>query len=324
MARRSRTDERTYREPLATTVGAQLGLVVVVALPGPIPVVVRLVIVGCVGVFGVAVRRLRSLTLTPKHLVVRGLLSRRVVPWDTVIAIHPASWIRGGIVVVTTAGSVRSVCPHRWLGGVAVDDVAAIREWWHAHAPDGPRPRPPRPPAPRPVHRSAWRLARVAPATALAGLAVAILNAAALLRPYGEWSAGSLVVTKPGLDGIEALLALAVVAGTAGGAVLYIAARPALQSCAGGGDGPAPPDSSADSGGTGDVLRPSWVPPLMLLAVGSGVALVQWVGMAPAVGALTMTAAGVAAGIGGMALARVGSAAGPVVLRPRPRRANCF
>ncbi len=320
MTRRTTTDGRTYREPLALAIATQVWVVILMAVLGPTSVAARVLLVGCVGTLIAAIRRIRSLTLTPEHLVVRGLVTRRVVPWDAVVDIRAAPRMLGGIVIMTTTGPVRSVVPCRWSGGVATGDMASIREWWHAHAPDSQRPAPLPPVTARPVRRSAWRLARVAPATAVAGLAVAAVNAGALLRPYGEWSAGSMVVTEPSLGGIEALLAVAVGAGAVVGVALVTAVRRSLLSRAGSVDGLAEPGGTGE---VGDVLRPSWVPPLAFLGVGCAVALVQWVGLAPAIGALTTAAAGVAAAIGGMALVGIAPARGPVVLWPRPRPANC-
>ena len=241
---------------------------------------------------GLASARRHGLELTEQDAVVYRLKPARV-PWSSVTAVRSGGW-RGGTVLETAAfEDVWAPAPCSWWAGPApADQVAEVERWWIEHRGPAWTGRPAV--ALFPVRNTPpvrYRTSEIAGPVAVLGLLVAAVNGAALRWPLGGFTLLFVEFTEPSLDhpGWEA--AAAAVAGTVLGAVWAVRAHRVLVR-------ESPPPAAADTR-PGDAARPL----LLVAAVAIAIAISQWLGMAPAIGSLTMVALGVAAALAGVPLA---------------------
>lgn len=242
--------------------------------------------------FVLATARGRGLELTQQVAVVRNLKAEGVA-WSSVTAVRSGGW-RGGVVLTTASWrDVWSPAPCSWWGGPAPPaQVAEIERWWIEHRGPAWTPAPAValfPPKKTPPVR--YRTATVASPVAVLGLLVGAVNGAALWWPLGGFTMVGVEFTEPSLDGLGWSIVAAVAAGTILGAWWAVKAHRLLTR-----GGPPP---AASNTMPGDAARP------LMIAVGAAVvtAIAQWLGVAPAMGSLTMVGVGVAATLAGLSLA---------------------
>ena len=231
------------------------------------------------------------LELTESHAVVRTFGAVRV-PWSSVTAVRAGSRWLGGVVLTTASyNDIRAAAPCSWWGGPpAPEQVAEIERWWMEHR--GPSWAPPapfvhRPPAPR----KRYRTSSLATPLAIVGLLVAAANGAALAWPAGTFSALGVEVVEPELDHVGWMMLAAVCAGLVVGAASAVRAHRILTR-------EPPPPGAPDA-----PRRPATRPLVICAAAGTAIAAAQWLGVVPAIFALSMIAIGLAAGVCGPPLA---------------------
>ena len=164
------------------------------------------------------------------------------------------------------------------------------------------------PMTPRPSTR--YRTAVVAGWLAVTGAVVAVTNAAALWWPEGGFTLLTVTVTAPNLSHLGWLIIVALALGFILAGVVTVAERSGLTRR------PLPP-SPADS-----VQRRPAELLLGFLAVGLSIAVVQWLGVVPAIGSLAMIMFGFAAALAGipvaLSVARYERRTGQMVVSPSP------
>ncbi len=242
--------------------------------------------------FGLVTARRHRLELTEEDAVVQSFRPARV-PWSSVTAVRSGGW-RGGIVLQTaTRQEVWSPAPCSWWAGPApAAQLAEVERWWIEHR--GPAWTPERAVAPFPVTLRApvrYSTSALAGPVAVVGLLVAAVNAAALRWPLGGFTVVGVEFTEPDIGDPRWLVFAAIAAGAVlGGGWAAMAYRLLSRG--------APPQCAANTM-PGDGARP-----LLLVAfVGVVTAVAQWLGVAPAIGSLTMVGLGVAAAGAGVPLA---------------------
>jgi hypothetical protein len=231
------------------------------------------------------------LELTDSHAVVRTFRAVRV-PWSSVTEVRAGTWWQGGIVLKTASyNEIRAAAPCSWWGGPPdPEQVAEVERWWIDHR--GPSWAPPPPFVHRsPAPRARYRTSTLATPLAIVGLLVAAVNGAALAWPAGTYSALGVEVVEPELDHLGWMVLAAVTAGLAlGGAWAVQAFRILTRE--------PPPPRGPDA-----PRRPATRPLVIFAATGAATAAAQWLGVVPAVLALSMIAVGLAAGVCGPPLA---------------------
>ncbi|MDP9402024.1 MAG: hypothetical protein M3P85_01535 [Actinomycetota bacterium] len=231
--------------------------------------------------------------LTETEAVVRSLRTVRVA-WSSVTDVRRGTWLRGGISLHTASGrQVWAPAPCTWWGGPADDEqVGKVQRWWLAHR--GPSPAGPRRTGAqdlRATPSTRYRTGQLARPLAVAGALVAVVNAAALSRPTGGYSFLSMEVKEPRLDHLGWLVGGALLTGFCLGTAATVEACRRLAR----GSLPRAPVDAPEG--------PSARPLLLFTAVGLGIATLQWLGLVPAIGSLSMIALGLAGTILGVPLA---------------------
>jgi hypothetical protein len=136
-----------------------------------------------------------------------------------------------------------------------------------------------------------YRAAAVAGPVAVLGFLVAAANAAALWWPLGGFTLLAVEVAEPSIVGAGWMIVAAIAAGAALGGWWAVKVHLVLT-------GGAPPNAAANTV-PGDGARP-----LSIVAAGALIpALAQWLGVAPAIGALSMVGLGTAGAVAGVTLA---------------------
>ena len=173
--------------------------------------------------------------------------------------------------------------------------MADIERWWIEHR--GPAWTPP-PPVPivapvvaKDMPPVRYRTSSLAGPVAVLGLLGAAVNGAALWWPLGGFTVLAVEVTEPSIDDLGWLMLAAGAAGAVPGAWWAIKARRLLTRGS--------PPNAAATARPGEGARPL----LVAAAVAAVTAIAQWLGVAPAIGSLTMVALGVALAVAGVPLA---------------------
>lgn len=231
-----------------------------------------------------------GLELTEQEAVVRGPKRARV-PWSSVTAVRGGGW-RGGLVLQTASWEeIWSPAPCSWWAGAAPEQVAEVERWWIEHRGPAWTPARPVPMPPRTMPPVRYRTSAVAGPVAVLGFLIAAVNAAALWWPLGGFTLLAVEVTEPSVVDAGWMIVAAIAAGAALGGWWAVKAHLVLTEGS--------PPSAAANAVPGDGARP------LLIAVAGALitALAQWLGVAPAIGSLSVVGLGMAAAIAGGTLA---------------------